>query len=111
MKRYEKLQTGYHNLIGTTAELVDSLEACVQVSAVRYDFASGGSSPCHFFSPKRDARKCCSPEQSSAACGTLEFILIAAYALTYETQSRHRTWVFLAQICLLTMLMLVLSEL
>ncbi len=36
IKRYNKLQSDYHNLIGITAELVDSLESCINGSPVRY---------------------------------------------------------------------------
>lgn len=35
LKRYNKIQTDYHNLIGVTAELVDSLEATVSGKMVR----------------------------------------------------------------------------
>lgn len=36
MRRYSKIQEDYHNLIGVTAELVDSLEATVNGKMVRY---------------------------------------------------------------------------
>ncbi|KAF7464556.1 Hypothetical predicted protein [Marmota monax] len=35
LKRYNKIQADYHNLIGVTAELVDSLEATVSGKMVR----------------------------------------------------------------------------
>lgn len=35
LKRYNKIQVDYHNLIGVTAELVDSLEATVSGKMVR----------------------------------------------------------------------------
>lgn len=35
LKRYNKIQADYHNLIGVTAELVDSLEATVSGRMVR----------------------------------------------------------------------------
>ena len=40
IKRYNKLQSDYHNLIGITAELVDSLESCINGSPVSYDVDS-----------------------------------------------------------------------
>ena len=35
LKRYNRIQADYHNLIGVTAELVDSLEATVSGKMVR----------------------------------------------------------------------------
>lgn len=35
LKRFNKMQADYHNLIGVTAELVDSLEATVNGKMVR----------------------------------------------------------------------------
>lgn len=35
LKRFNKIQADYHNLIGVTAELVDSLEATVNGKMVR----------------------------------------------------------------------------
>ena len=35
LKRYTRIQADYHNLIGVTAELVDSLEATVSGKMVR----------------------------------------------------------------------------
>lgn len=37
LKRFNKMQADYHNLIGVTAELVDSLEATVNGKMVRGD--------------------------------------------------------------------------
>lgn len=37
LKRFNKMQADYHNLIGVTAELVDSLEATVSGKMVRDD--------------------------------------------------------------------------
>lgn len=37
LKRFNKMQVDYHNLIGVTAELVDSLEATVSGKMVRDD--------------------------------------------------------------------------
>lgn len=37
LKRFNKMQADYHNLIGVTAELVDSLEATVNGKMVRAD--------------------------------------------------------------------------
>ncbi|XP_033641945.1 lisH domain-containing protein ARMC9-like [Asterias rubens] len=38
IKRYNKLQSDYHNLIGITAELVDSLESCINGSPVTPEY-------------------------------------------------------------------------
>nr|XP_006813646.1 PREDICTED: lisH domain-containing protein ARMC9-like [Saccoglossus kowalevskii] len=38
MKRYNKLQGDYHNLIGITAELVDSLESCINGNMVTPEY-------------------------------------------------------------------------
>ncbi|XP_078616903.1 lisH domain-containing protein ARMC9-like isoform X1 [Branchiostoma floridae x Branchiostoma japonicum] len=41
MKRYNKMQGDYHNLIGITAELVDSLENCVHGDMVTPEYLQG----------------------------------------------------------------------
>lgn len=55
LKRYNKIQADYHNLIGVTAELVDSLEATVSGKMVSQtpgrsrlfgDQAVAGRGPC-----------------------------------------------------------------
>ncbi|XP_070560992.1 lisH domain-containing protein ARMC9-like isoform X4 [Ptychodera flava] len=38
MKRYNKVQADYHNLIGITAELVDSLESCINGNLVTPEY-------------------------------------------------------------------------
>ncbi|XP_077998887.1 lisH domain-containing protein ARMC9-like isoform X2 [Glandiceps talaboti] len=38
MKRYNKVQADYHNLIGITAELVDSLESCINGNTVTPEY-------------------------------------------------------------------------
>ncbi|PIK58886.1 putative lisH domain-containing protein ARMC9 [Apostichopus japonicus] len=38
IRRYNKIQADYHNLIGITAELVDTLESCISGNQVTPDY-------------------------------------------------------------------------
>lgn len=76
LKRYNKIQADYHNLIGVTAELVDSLEATVSGKMVRkipsdsciFNIKMYGHGPCWYMIPGHSqTRLCLSVSQSQSA--------------------------------------------